>query len=449
LTQEMITQLGKLHPEGLSVIARTSVMRYKGGDTPIDRIGEELDVDYVLEGSAQHEGGRIRVNAELIHVGDQTQLWADTYERELSGILKLQSEVARRVAEALALELLPEEQARLTSTRTVDPDAYNAYLAGLYQAQRLDAEGLDTAERYFELALEKDPSYAPAFGGLASVWMTRQQVGLVPPSVAGPKAKSAALQAIKLDDRSAEAHNALAGLLTWTDWDWKGAEPEWRRTLELNPIDAGALAFYAHYLLTVGRLDEAVQYGEQAIELDPFNSLYHALYGAVLRIGRRPDEALAALQTALEIQPDNLVALWNIPFVFAAKGMHDELVASQRMMLGPDPELVAVYDQGLAEGGFENAQRKVADLMAARYEKTGGQVHPGHGPMMIMVRYLDAGEYDRVFHWLEVRYEGHDPNLPYLYDPIYDPIRSDERFADLARRMGLPHAAFQPDQSPN
>ena len=167
ITQEMITHLGRLHPEGLSVIARSSVMRYKGGDTPVDQIGRELDVEYVLEGSARREADRVRITAELIHVGDQTQLWADSYEREIAGILAVQSEVAQEVASALAIELLPAEQARLTSARTVDPEVYDAYLKGTYHWQKLFPEDLDTAERYFELALEKDPSYAPAHAGLA------------------------------------------------------------------------------------------------------------------------------------------------------------------------------------------------------------------------------------------------------------------------------------------
>ena len=160
LTQEMITRLGSLHPKNLSVIARSSVMRYKKGDTPIDRIGRELGVDYVLEGSLRREKNRVRITAELIQVRDQAQLWADSYERELSGILVLQSEVAQNV-EALALKLLPAEQVRLASTRTVNPE-YDATLRGSYHLQKLTPVDLDTAQRYLELALEKDPSFAPA-----------------------------------------------------------------------------------------------------------------------------------------------------------------------------------------------------------------------------------------------------------------------------------------------
>ncbi len=217
----------------------------------------ELGVDYVLEGSMRREKNRVRITAELIQVRDQTQLWADSYERELSGILAVQSEVAQNVAKALALKLLPAEQARLASTRTVNPEAYDAYLKGSYHLQKLTAVDLDTAQRYLELALEKDPSFAPAYAGLSWVWGGRAQMGLASPLETGPKAKAAALQAVSSDDSSAEAHEALVWIKTWTDWDWAGAEPEWRRTLELNPNSAQTHALYSHFLANVGRIDEA------------------------------------------------------------------------------------------------------------------------------------------------------------------------------------------------
>ena len=434
-TQELITQLGRLHPEGLSVIARSSVMRYKKGDTPVDQIGRELRVDYVLEGSTQREADRVRINAELIHVRDQTQLWADTYERELSGILTLQSEVAERVARALALELLPAEQARLTSARSVDPEAYDAYLKGSYHWKKITPADIDTAERYFELALEKDPSYAPAYEGLAIVWGARQQMGITPPHEAGPKAKAAALQAIALDDDSAEAHAALALVRTWTDWDWAGAWPEWRRALELDPNAANAHAYYAHFLAIVGRTDEAIPHSERALELDPFNALFHSLYAMVLYFDRRYDDAMAAARTALALQPGQGIARYTLQTVFIAKGMRDEQLALQRERIAHDPERVAVFERGLAEAGYEGVQRGIADLLAARYEKSGwGEF----GPESIAFRYLDAGDYDRAIDWLEKGYEDRDPNLPYIGKPFYDPLRSDPRFQALLRRMNLP-----------
>jgi serine/threonine protein kinase/tetratricopeptide (TPR) repeat protein len=433
LTQEMITRLGSLHPENLSVIARSSVMRYKKGDTPIDRIGQELGVDYVLEGSMRREKNRVRITAELIQVRNQTQLWADSYERELSGILVLQSEVAQNVAKALALKLLPAEQVRLASTRTVNPEAYDAYLKGSYHLQKLTPVDLDTAQRYLELALEKDPSFAPAYAGLSWIWGGRAQMGLASPLETGPKAKAAALQAVSLDDSSAEAHEALAWIKTWREWDWIGAEPEWRRTLKLNPNSAQTHALYSHFLANVGRIDEAAPHIELALKLDPFNALFHSLYASVLMYSRRYDEALAAARKALAMQPDAPVALTNLEEALSAKGMRDELLAVERERAAPDPDRLAAFEQGLAEAGYEGAHRRLADYMAAGYESSGRVM-----AVNIAIKYMFAGYKTRAIDWLEKAYEDRDPNQPYLGKPVWDSARDDPRFQDLCRRIGLP-----------
>jgi len=438
ITQEMITELGRLHPEGLSVIARSSVMRYKAGDTPVDQIGRELGVQYVLEGSARREADRVRITAELIDVQDQTQLWADSYERELAGILAVQSEVAGEVATALALELLPAEQARLASVRIVDPEAHEAYLKGSYHWKKVTPEDIDTAERYFELALAKDPSYAPAYGGLAWVWAARQQMGIMQPHEAGPKAKAAALQAIAMDDASAEAHEALAVVRTWTDWDWDGAELEWQRVLELDPNVATAHAYYSHFLAITGRTDEALPHIERALELDPFNALFHGLHSVVLVFDRRYDDALEVARTALTMQPNMNLARNAIRDIYVATGMRDEQLADHRQRNAGDPERVSAFEQGLAEAGHEGALSRAADLLAARYQESGGAAPPGDGPMGIARLYRDAGENDRSIDWLEEAYQVRNPNLPYIGLPVWDPLRSDPRFQDLLRRMNLP-----------
>ncbi|HSN54658.1 MAG TPA: protein kinase [Candidatus Sulfomarinibacteraceae bacterium] len=447
-TQEMITQLGKLHPEGLSVIARTSVMRYKNGDTPVDQIGRELDVDYVLEGSTQREAGRVRVAADLIQVNDQTQLWADSFERELAGILEVQSAVAQEVAQALALKLLPVEKARLIADQSVDPEAYEAYLKGTMHWMMLTPSSLDQAERYFEQAIEDDPSYAPAHAGLAWVWGARQQFGVSPPSEAGPKAKAAAERAIALDESSDVAHEALATISTWTDWDWDAAEREWRRTLELNPNNASAHAYYAHFLAIVGRVDEAVEHAERSIELDPYNPLLKSLYGVVLNFDGRYDDAIATARAALELQPGSPVADFVLQTAFIAKGMKEEQLELQRERIARDPGRVAAFEEGLSEGGYEGAQLAIADLLAERYEVAKGVPDAGTRqvlmPDSIAWRYCDAGDYQRAIDWLEEAFEVRDPNLPYIGDPAYAPLRSDPRFQKLVHRMGLPPLPVPP-----
>jgi eukaryotic-like serine/threonine-protein kinase len=439
LTQELITQLGRLHPGGLEVIGRTSVMRYKKGDTPIEQIGRDLKLDYILQGSARldgtapEEGGRVRIAAQLIKVADQARVWGDEYERELAGILVLQSDVARNVARALALALLPAEQARLASVRTVIPGAYDAYSRGTYHWQKLSRADLDTAQQYFDLALKKDPDYAPAYAGLANVWACRQQIHVTTPRETGPKSKAAALQAIALDDSSAEAHAALADVLTWTDWDWAGAEKEWRRALALDPNAANTRAYFSNFLAITGRSNEAMPHIKLALELDPYNALYHNLYAAVLQYQNRYDEAIAEGRAALAIQPGLQLARATLQLSYQANGMRDEQLALQRESIARDPERVAALERGLAEAGYEGAQRRIAEVLTARYGRAGGP-----GAFVVAKGYFDAGDIGRAVDWLEKAYEERDPNLPYLGRPLFNPLRADPRFQDLLRRIGLP-----------
>jgi serine/threonine-protein kinase len=441
VTQEMISQLGRVRPQALSVIARSSVLRYRGGETPIDQIGRDLQIDYVLEGSARCEKNLVRITAELIQVEDQTVLWADAYERELAGILKLQSEVAQEVAEALTLELLPGEQARSISARSVDPDAYDAYLKGSYDWKQATPTRLEAAERYFELALERDPSYAPAYEGLAYVWVARQQMGMTPPREAGRRAKAAALRAISLDGCSAEAHEALALVKMYTDWDWEGADLEFRSSLEIAPNSASAYIYYAHYLMIVGQTEEAFRHSSRALELDPFNALFHSLHSMVLYGSRRFDDAMGAVHSALSIQPDNPVAWNTLLQLQSSLGMLDELVVARRQRLAHDPGLVEAFEQGLADSGYRGAHRRLADLLAARYQSSGGG-----DAFEVARRYVDASEYDTSVDWLEKAFEARDPNLPYVpVLPFYDPLRSNPRFQELVRRMNLATAALSPN----
>jgi eukaryotic-like serine/threonine-protein kinase len=434
VTQEMIAQLGRLHPQSLSVIARTSVMRYKKTDTPIDRIGHELGVDYVLEGSAQREGGRVRISAELIYVRDQTQLWADVYERELSGILALQADVARKVAGALALKLLPAEEARLAGARPVDPEAYEAYLKGSQHWIKMTKGDLDTADAYFDMALRKDPAYAAAYAGRAWVWGCRNQMGLAPPSEAVPRTREAALKALSLDETLAEAHYVLAVSKTWGEWDFSAAGPEWKRALELDPNYPDGLAMYSNFLLILGRSDEAMAQIDRALSLDPFNVTIHSFRAIDLRSARRFDEAATEARKALAMEPENAVALPNLYFALAAKGLHKEALAGIRDYLTVFygvPDLGPRLDRAFVEGGFGAAAKQAAEALATRATKVEAL------PTEVAQLYVFAGEKVQALDWLERAYQARDPNLPYLRDPVYDTLRSEPRFQALMRRMNL------------
>jgi serine/threonine-protein kinase len=437
MTQEMIAQLGRLHPETLSVIARTSVMRYKKTNTPIEQIGRELNVGYVLEGSAQQEGSRVRIAAELIKVRGQSQLWSDSIEREMSGILALQNEVSQKIAGALALKLLPAEQARLSNSRTVNPEAYEAYLKGSYLWANVATPGdLDIAEKYFDLALEKDPSYAPAYAGRAWVWLVRGQAGFVSPEEARPKARAAALRAIELDENSAGAYEALASVRGFMDWDWDVAGESWRRSIERNPNSANAQGAYAQFLMMMGHDEEALIHSKRAVELDPCNPLVQCWLAIVLYSQRRYDEAIAADREALRIQPDSPFAISTLWYILhEKKGMERESFEAAKdfaRVIYNDPRIETALGEGYAQGGYTEAMKRVAEALVARLSETYCL------PSDIAVFFIMAGEKNKAIDWLENGLEIHDGIMAYLGLPCFDDVRSDPRFQALLRKVGLP-----------
>jgi len=445
MTEALITDLAKIG--ALKVISRSSAMRYKGTALRLAEIARELKVDAVVEGSAQRLGDSVRVMAQLVDPKTEQALWAESYERDLENVLQMQSEVARAIAGEVEVALTPEDTRRLAGARTVNPEAYDAYLKGSHHWKKLTQQDLDTAQRYFDLALAKDPSYAPAYEGLAVVWGCRQQMGITEPREAGPKAKAAALRAIALDGNSAGAHEALAMVRTWTDWDWAGAEPEWRRALELDPNAANTHAYFAHFLAITGRVGEAAPHSERSLELDPFNALFRSLYAQVLYGNRCYDDALAAARAALAMQPDLPVARNALQLALFSEGMRDEQLAFEREYFARDRDLLAALEQGLTEAGFKGAMRRMADLLAARLERSGRLVAPrGGGAMGVAQRYFWAGDHDRALHWLAKAEEAHSANLPYVaFQPLWDPVRADPRFQDLLRRMNLPTSSTRSD----
>jgi tetratricopeptide (TPR) repeat protein len=397
----------------------------------------------VLEGSAQRDANRVRIAAELIHVKDQTQIWADTFEREMAGILSLQSELARELADALALELLPEEQARLAAAGEVNPDAYEAYLKGTYHWQKMTPADLDTAQRYLELARDLDPDYAPAYEGLSFVWMVREQMGQAPYEDAAPRARAAAYKAVELDERSAGAHFALAGVKTWRDWDWRGAWPEWRRALELNPNHAEAHAFYGHFLATIGRLDEGLAHSKRAVELDPFDAMLQGLYGVALCFHERYDDALAAARTALAIQPTEPMALIVLQQGSTVTGRYEDTMAATVTQLdtfyGGNEELKEALTTGWEAGGLNRAMRSLGEAMAELSETSFIL------PVETSSYFLFGGDLDRALDWLEKGYEAHDPGMPYIGMPFYfGLLHADPRYQELLRKMNLPLEPGQP-----
>ncbi|HKJ92328.1 MAG TPA: hypothetical protein VJ957_04125 [Longimicrobiales bacterium] len=375
-----------------------------------------------------------------------------TRSSHLRDVDRLYRQLTGAIAREIGATLTPEVEARLAAARSVDPGAYEAYLQGEFHWKKLTREDLELAERYFTLALEKDSSYAPAYEGLAVVWGARQQMQITHPAEAGPKARLAAEHAVKLDDASAGAHEALAMIRTWTDWDWPGADVEWRRALELDPNRATAHAYYAHYLATTGHVGEALPHSQRALEVDPFNPLFHGMYAMVLAQAHRFQEAVASAQKALVLQPNLGMARNVLQHAYVALNMRDEMVEVQRERNAIDPERVAVFEAGLAEGGYEEAFLRLGDLLAARYRASGGTPAAGARvsdaswrgrvfmPLAISHRYIYAGVYEQAIRWIEEAYAIHEPSIPYIaVDPLYDPLRSDPRFQALVQRLHLPH----------
>ena len=437
VTDELIGHLGQI--SGLQrVIPRTSVMRYKNTDKSLPEIAREMNVDALVEGTVYQVGKNVSIKLQLFDaLPEERSLWTQRYDRPMTDVLVMYGEMARAIAENIQVKLTAREETRFADSRQVNPEAYEAYVRGSFKWMNfMTPEDLDTAEKHFDLALEKDPSYAPAYSGRAWVWLIRNQWGWSPPEEVGPKAKAAALRAIELDKNSASAHEALALVKELIDWDWDGTWESWRRSLELNPNVASAQGGYALFLMIMGHGEEALIHSERAVGLDPFNPLLHSWYALILYSQRRYDGAIAAAREALRIQPDFPVAtnvLWFI--MHEKKGMEREAFEAAKnfaRVTYDDPRIDSALDEGYTQGGYFEAMKRGAEALIARLPETF--CLPGD----IAMFYTMAGEKDKALDWCEKGLEIHDPTLLYLGMPSDDGLRSDPRFNDLLRKMNLP-----------
>ncbi|MBZ5706173.1 MAG: protein kinase [Acidobacteriia bacterium] len=431
MTEALICDLAKLR--AVKITSRTSVMRYKGKETPLSQIAEELGVDAVVEGSVMRAGPRVRITAQLIHAASDTHLWAESYERELEDVLLVQSEIARAIAREIQVAVTPEEARRLSRARRVNADAYEAYLKGRFHWYKLSREHLDTALEYFQVGLEKDPSDPLAYAGIAAVWLSRGDCGLVPPREAFPKAEAAALKAIELDDSLAEAHISLA-MVRGCGWDWDGAVKEYRRAIELTPNSAEAHFFLSDLSISRRRSDEWKLHIERALELDPLNFFFQCFFGWHLLYLRRYDEAIAELRKTLRTEPNFPPAHLRLWGAFCEKGMHKEAVAEAKMffeVLG-DNEVVQALERGYTASGYLEAMRLAAETLAERSQR--GYVQP----TQIARLYAHAGDKDHALQWLEKSYEERLPAMLHLgVDLDWNSLRGEPRFQDLLRRVNL------------
>jgi TolB-like protein/Tfp pilus assembly protein PilF len=431
--EALITDLGRLG--GLKrVIARSSVIRFKGTKKPLHEIAQELKVDALITGAVLRSGNRVRVTAQLINPANDAQIWARSYEHDLSDILSLQNEIVSEVTREVRVKLTPQEETRLASAGKINPQAYEACLKGRFHLLKMTRPDLDSALQYFELALKTDANYALAYAGIATVWGARQQQGLASASETTPRVAEAAAKALELDSTLAEVHYTLAVIRTWVYWDWEGAETEFRTAIDLNPNYPEARAYYSHLLNILGRPKEAMSQIERALDVDPFNSLFQALYGMDLMYARRYDDAIGLLRKTLKTSPNDLVALSTLRSALHMKHLDTEAleVWKQSYAARDDREAEEALARGFDEGGYSGALRRVAETLAARSKTTYVS------PWQIGTLYTRAGKKDEALDWLEKAYLARDQNMPYLgVDPIFDTLRDDPRYQGLLRKMKL------------
>jgi TolB-like protein/Tfp pilus assembly protein PilF len=438
LTAEMIIQAGRLDPAHLGVISRASVMQYKKSQEQLERIAGEMGVEYVLEGTVRRDGSHVRVTAELIQVNDRTSLWAREYDRELSGELTLQREVAQAIAGEIQATLSDRDQSEKPRNAAISPpsEAHELYLKGRYFWNKRDPAGFQHAVAYFEQAIARDPNYAPAYAGLADSYLLLTTYNLVSSKEYVPKAREAAGRALEIDPNLAEAHTSLGLLKETYDWDWQGAEKEFRRAIALDPNYATAHHWYAELLGFEGRFDEALAENDRAMQLDPLSLIIATDRGANLYFAGQYDRAIEQLRTVFDMQPAFPRARYLLIMCYVQKGNFSVALAEieKARSIGSDDATIAL------QGYIYGRMGRLKDARAAmqRYKASG----PGGGPYEVSTwawLYGGVGDRDQAMVWLEKGYADHLTSLASLKsDHVWDPMRSDPRFQDMLRRVGLP-----------
>ena len=427
MTEEMIARLGRLHPQSLGVIARTSAMTYKGVNKDITRIGRELGVDFVVEGSVRREQDRVRITAQLIQVSDQTHLWSESFDRSTADSLKVQSEVADRIAQALTIRLLEEKKS--VSSHSASPEAVDAYMRGRYLWNKGDRQNVRRSVEYFQQAIEKDSNYAAAFGGLADSYRLLGMYYVIPPVEAYPKAKEAALRAIQLDPENASAYVSLGTIKFRYEWKWEDAERDFLRAIELNPNLGMAHHDYAWFLVAMARFDEGLDHMKLAQRLDPLSPLANSDVGWVYLMARRYDEAIEQIKRTLELEPTFGSALSCLERAY--------------MLKGQTREALETLSKEIREPGTSLQSGDAAQVMKALYRerlerklvamKTGLSSPYGAATMS-----MAAGEQQQALELLEKAYNDRDPMLVGVKtDPAFDELRSSARFYALLKQIGF------------
>jgi TolB-like protein/DNA-binding winged helix-turn-helix (wHTH) protein len=417
LTDELITDLAKMG--STRVTSRASIIRYKGTKKSIQEIGRELDADAIVEGTVTRSGKRVRITAQLIQVSTDMHLWAEAYEQNLGEPLDLQRQVAADITHKVELMIRP-----LESSSPVNPQAYGLYLKGRYFFYQYSSHGWQQAIDHFRQAIAIDPNFAPAYSGLADAYLVAGAYGMFTPQEALMQGKAAAQEALRLDDRLASAHYALATAYTWYDWDWTNAEKEFQRALALNPDDALGRNWYGGYLSLLGRHSEAIEQHERARQIEPFSLIVNANLARALYWARRYEEAIAQARKTLDLDPKFGVALFWLEGSLRHKALFREAVSLRQAV---HPEQSTALEQQFRKQGFQGLLRQNAE----DFKKGGALVEAARC-------YAQIAEKDQAIALLETCFKNRCSSIVTLKaEPDFDVLHGDSRFQTLARGVGL------------
>jgi TolB-like protein/Tfp pilus assembly protein PilF len=433
ISDSLISRFSRI--ENITVRPISAVRRYTDLEQDARVAGRALGVEAVLDGNIQRTDDRIRISARLVRVEDGKIIWAETFDEEFTDIFAVQDSISQRMIATLALQLSGDEREDLVKKYTASTDAYHLYLKGRFFWSKLTPEGLQKSIDFYTLAIEIDPNYALAYAGLADSYNLLGSYGFMPLKESHPKARAAAEKALAIDGDLGEAHASLAAVIADYYWDWTAADDHFKRAIELNPNYPVARSWYSQQLARMGRVDEAVEEAVRARALDPLSTSAIAHVGLALLRARRYDQAETELKKALELDPRAIDAHIFLGFVYVQQGKNSEGVGEFRTVVelsGRNPSLLPLLGFGYASAGDR------ANAEAILKEMSSDSGDRPELPFETALIYIGLGDNDRAFEWLERAFEARSWQLGFLkVEPFFDPIRSDPRYTDLLRRIGL------------
>ena len=434
IQEEILTRLSKIGD--LKVISRASTQKYKSAPSNLREIAQQLGVANVLEGGVQKAADRVRVNVQLVNANTDAHLWAETYDRKLTDIFSVESDVAKAIADQLRAHITRQEEQVIAAKPTKNIEAYDAYLRGRYFWNKRTSDGIKRAIERFQQSIARDPNFTLGYVGLADSCIALTFYNFAAPREAMPQAKESSIKALAADNTLAEAHTSLAHVLTNYDWNWSAAEKEFKRSIELKPDYATAHEWYAiHYLTATGRLEEALHEMKRALELEPASLVMNTFMGATLYYAGRYDEAIAQCLKTIEMDPNFAVAHWHLGLAYEQKQVLDAATEEFKKAIslsGGSPLMRAALGRAYAEAQEKHEANKMLDELNELAKQHYVSAYE------VATIYVALGNNEQAFQLLEQAYAEHSFHLIYLnVSPQFKSVRSDPRFLDLVQRLGL------------